>query len=214
MKSRLLVCCVLVGCLSLLGSVAWADGIPVQNASFETTNALTSTCGTGCAFNWGPIPGWTMTGSGGSFQPNSTYFNLPLPNGNVVAFSSGGTISQDLGVSLLPETTYTLSVFVGERLDQLNTNYSIALMAGSTTLCTFSGSNASITPGTFADETCTYQSGATVPTGDLSIVLRSAGVQSDFDNVSVNANVPVPEPSSMGLLAVGLLCAIFLARYK
>jgi hypothetical protein len=158
------------------------------------------------------MPGWTVIGNAGSFQPNSTYFNLPLPNGSIVAFSNGGSISQDLGVTLLPDSIYTLSVFVGDRLDMRNTTYSIALMAGSTALCTFSGANAAIGAGSFADETCSYTSGATVPSGDLSIVLTSAGTQTDFDNVSLNAVTSVPEPTSMALLAAGLLCAGLLSR--
>jgi hypothetical protein len=74
-------------------------------------------------------------------------------------FSNGGSISQDLGVTRLANSTYTLSVFVGDRLDNLDTTYSLALMAGSSALCTFSGSNAAIEGGSFADESCTYQFG-------------------------------------------------------
>lgn len=209
----LLLRCTFVGCLGLvLSGAAWADGIAIQNASFEVHNPFTNPClGTGCAYNFGPIPGWT---GGGSFQPSSVYLNLPLPDGNVVAYSNGGSISQTLGVSLLPNSTYTLSVFVGDRLDNENTSYSLSLLAGSTTLCTFGGLNSAITPGTFADETCTYHSGASVPTGDLSIVLTSAGTQTDFDNVSLDvASVVVPEPSSMALLAAGLLGVALLSGY-
>jgi hypothetical protein len=211
----LVVSCALVGCLVLFSGAAWADGIAIQNASFETTNPLIASClGAGCAYNFGPIPGWTLTGSGGSWQPSSVYLNLPLPDGNIVAYSNGGSISQTLGVSLLPDSTYTLSVFVGDRLDNRTTSYSLSLLAGSTTLCTFGGMNAAITPGTFADETCSYQSGASMPSGDLSIVLKSGGTQIDFDNVSLDvASVAVPEPSSMALLAAGLLCAALLSGY-
>jgi hypothetical protein len=158
------------------------------------------------------MPGWTVVGSGGLFQPSSSYFNLPLPDGNIVAYSNGGSISQTLAVSLIANSTYTLSVFVGDRLDQLFSNYSIALMAGSTNLCTFAGSNASITPGTFADETCTYHSGATVPPGNLEIVLASAGTQTDFDNVSLKVNVP--EPGILALFSTGLLCVGFYLAYS
>lgn len=210
---RVLLAFAFVGDLMLLSAGAWGDAISIQNASFETTNPLISPCaGTGCAYNGGPIPGWTLTGNGGSFQPSSLYFNLPLPDGNIVAYSNGGSISQDLGVSLLADATYTLSVFVGDRLDNRTSNYSLSLLAGTTTLCTFSGSNASITPGTFADETCTFQSGTTLPSGDLSIVLTSAGTQTDFDDVSLSV-VSVPEPSSVVLLVVGLLSVGLFSRY-
>ncbi len=167
---------------------------------------------TGCTFNDGPIPGWTLVGGGGLWEPSSVYLNPPLPNGNIVAFSNDGTISQTLGVLQIPDATYTLSVYVGDRLDNKTSDYSISLFAGSTLLCKFSGSNAAITPGTFANETCTYQSGTSVPSGDLSIVLASAGTQTDFDNVSLN-EVSVPEPDSTTLLAAGLLCAGLLTKY-
>jgi RHS repeat-associated protein len=155
----------------------------VQNASFETTNPLNYSCGTGCAYNAGPIPGWTLTGGGGSFQPSSTYFNLPLPSGSIVAYSNGGTISQTLQAALQPNSTYTLSVYIGHRLDGDVTNYTISLQAGSTVLNTVTGSNGTIAAGSFAKVTLTYSTGATVTSGDLAIVLSSSGTQIDFDNV-------------------------------
>jgi len=212
MVNKLLIISILTLSVGLLTMPAMADGVAIQNASFETTNPLTSTCaGAGCAFNFGPIPGWTITGVGGSFEPSSTFLNLPLPDGNIVAFSNGGTISQTLTSSLLADTTYTLSVFIGNRLDGLNSTYTIALDAGSTQLCSFSGSSATVTPkGGFADETCTFNSGSTFPTGLLSIILSAGGPQVDFDNVSLSAT-PVSEASSAALTGSGLLLILFAA---
>jgi hapalindole biogenesis HpiC1 cyclase-like protein/PEP-CTERM motif-containing protein len=206
----------LVLCFGVAGSAAWADGVPVENASFETTNALTSSCGTGCAYNTGPIPDWTTAGPGlaGSWQPSSTYLNVPLPNGNIVAYSNGGTISQILGVTVQPDSTYTLSVYVGDRLDGYVANYSIALDDGSTTLCsTPTASNGAITPGTFADVTLTCSTGTTVTPGDLAIVLTSGGPQIDFDNVALNV-VQTPEPASYLLLCIGLGSMFVFFRYR
>ena len=207
MRLRLGVIFLLALCFAVSSGAAWADGIPVQNASFESAYALTSSCGLGCAYNGGPIPDWTMTGTGGSFQPSTTFFNLPLPGGptdSIVAYSNGGTISQILGVTVQPDSTYTLSVYVGDRLDGEVANYSIALDDGSTTLCsTPTASNGAIAPGTFEDVTLTCSTGATVAPGALTIVLTSAGTQSDFDNVSVNV-VQSPEPASYLLLLIGL----------
>ncbi len=168
-----------------------------------------------CLFNFGPIPGWAITGGEtGSFQPSSTYFNLPLPDGNIVAFTNGGSISQTLtGISLLPNSIYTLSVDVGHRLDGLVTTYSISLDDGSSVFCTTgASSNGSIAAGTFADVILTCTTGASVPSGILGIVLTGNGTQVDFDNVRLNvvpnsdppASDPVPEPSSLVLMLTGI----------
>jgi hypothetical protein len=194
------------------------DGVPVENASFEITNALNLSCGVpaNCLFNTGPIPDWTTAGPGqaGSWQPSNAYLNLPLPNGNIVAYSNGGTISQILGVTVQPDSTYTLSVYVGDRLDGFVANYSIALDDGPTTLCsTPTASNGAITPGTFADVTLTCSTGATVAPGDLAIVLTSGGPQIDFDDAALNV-VQTPEPASYLLLCIGLGAMVVFFRYR
>jgi hypothetical protein len=202
--------CALAFCL--LASGAWGDSIAIQNASFEITNTLDQPCtGSTACFNNGPVPGWSTLANGfGSFAPTSTFFSLPLPDGNVVAFTNGGTLSQTLtGISLLPNSVYTLSVDVGRRFDGGVANYSLTLMDGSNVFCTSgSTSNGSITGGTFEDKTITCATGATAPGGFLDIVLTGDGTQLDFDNVRLDvaaSTVSTPEPSALALTSVGLL---------
>jgi hypothetical protein len=193
----------------------FADTIAVQNASFEITNPLTNACGTGCAFNGGPIPGWTTTGGQqGSWQPSSAYFSAPVPDGSIVAYSNGGTISQTLSTSLAAQTNYLLTVAVGSRLDVGNiTTYTIALYAGGVLLNALTASNALIPLGTFADMSVGYMSGAIVPSGNLSIVLSATGAQGDFDNVRLTTTTTsVSEPTSLTLLGAGLGLALLLFR--
>jgi hypothetical protein len=195
-----------------------ANSIPIQNASFEITNPLTTPCGTGCAFNGGPIPGWTTVGGlQGTWQPSSAYFTSPVPDGSLVAYSNGGTISQTLSASLAANTLYTLTVAVGNRLDavvnNLATTYIIQLFAGNTLLNSITGSNTTIPLGTFMDVSFNYLAGVTVPSGNLSIVLSSVGPQSDFDNVRLTAT-PVPEPGSLTLLVAGLGLALVMLRRR
>jgi hypothetical protein len=205
LKMKLFMLFVAIAMAVFAVSPLYADtAISIQDASFETYNPLTTSCGTGCAFNHGPIPGWA--GTGGSWEPNSTYFSTPPPDGTIVAYTSGGTISQDLGITLLSNSTYTLAVFVGNRLDGDSGTYSIALDAGGTMLDSLSGDSHSILAGTFADEILIFSTGSTVTPGDLSIVLSNPlGGQADFDNVSLSVapNTAVPEPESLVLLVVG-----------
>jgi len=222
---RLLISAVCALAFCILTTGAWADSVTVQNASFETTNPLTSPCaGTGCAYNFGAPPGWTIPAgllnvSVGSFEPcglqpcgaasNSLYFNSALPNGNVIAFINNGAISQTLGVSVLPDATYTLSVDVGRRNDVTGVNYSLNLYDGSVSdvFCTTgSNSNSSIAAGTFSDITVTCTTGSSVPAGLLGIELTGNGRQVNFDNVQLSVStVSTPEPGALALTFVGLL---------
>ncbi len=204
------VFCALAFCL--LASGAWGDSVSIQNPSFEITNTLDQPCaGLTACFNAGPIPGWSSPAGGfGSFAPTSTYFSLPLPDGSIVAYTNGGgPLSQTLaGISLLPNSIYTLSVDVGRRFDVIAANYSLDLLDGSNVFCTSgSNSNGSITAGTFRDITLTCATGATVPGGFLGIELAGDGRQIDFDNVQldVTSTVSTPEPSALALTFVGLL---------
>jgi hypothetical protein len=209
MLRKLLTASVLMLFLGLASMPALADGIPIQNASFETAALpLTTPCGTGCSYNFGPIPGWTISGTAGLFQPGS-FFNPGQVDGNIAAFTNTGAITQILGTSLATDTIYTLSVFIGDRNDGLNGNYIIALDAGSTPLCSFGDSSAKIKKGTFVDETCTFQSGSIFPSGLLKIVLTGTSGQVDFDNVSLTST-PVPEPSSAALTGLGLLLTLLM----
>jgi hypothetical protein len=213
----------------LFSGVSLADSIAIQNSSFENTNPLTLPCGAGCGFNNGPIPDWTITSIQSGSATMGTYFSSPVPDGNIVAFDNGGTISQTLtGTSLLANSTYVLSVFVGNRLDNLASDYSLSLYAGSTLLGTFADSNGSITPGTFEQEFLTYSTGSTVAAGDLRIDLTSAGMQTVFDNVQLTVNplddppgdfkadsiIQTPEPSTLLMLGSGIFGMIGFAFRK
>jgi len=213
-RSNLFVSCAFAAILVLAAAPAWADSVSVANASFETTNTLSSYWNGLYYQTTAPnaIPGWNSTGLSGSWQPTTVEFTS-IPNGTTIAYTNAGTISQDLtGIGVLPNDTYTLSVFVGNRLDGYGMgSFTISLDAGSSTLCSFVGNSNNIAKGTFVDETCTYQSGSVIPPGDLTIVLSSSPNSQLFvDNVSVTT----PEPGSLALLTAGIGFLFFVARRR
>ncbi len=197
------------------GGTARADSVPITNPSFESlAGPLTSGCGPGCFFNGGPIIGWTIV-NGGPFQPGA--FLPTIPDGSLVAFANAtGSISQTLtGNSVLGDSLYTLSLFVGNRTDNIGGNYTLSLdtiLGGvTTTLCSFSGNAQSITPGTFQSEGCNYTSGSSVPAGNLFLQFAAGSGQLDVDAVSLTVQpaTGVPEPSSILLLSIGVLFVMF-----
>lgn len=166
--------------------------IPVQNASFEQASPTGS-------WNVGAAPNWTVSGSAGLLAIPSLF--SAIPDGTTVAWSNGGTISQNLGISATANTTYTLTVFVGRRTDGLNNTYTISLNAMGSPICSQSGQNNTIPLGTFQVVTLPCPIGATPPAGSLSISLSSAGTQVEFDEVSLTStpNTPPPPPVSVSL---------------
>ena len=188
-----------------------AASIPIANHSFEQPDITNSP---GYNIVTGTNNNWTFTGTGGFLDPGIAQAAAPgfwygpsptLPNGSQVAWSNGGTISQTLVATLQANTKYTLGAFVGRRLTEGFPGYNIALLAGTTVLA--SNNSANPTAGTFAPVTVSYSSGSSSPLFGqaLRIRLTSNGIQTNFDNITLDAS-PIPEPSAMlGLLGFGLL---------
>ncbi len=162
---------------------------------------------------------WTQfnVGSGGTYYIGLTYasgpasdFTVPLTapaNGNnylfVNRFNGNGTqvagVYQDVG-ALKPNTTYTLTVAIGQRGDTgPNGSWSpgiISLINGvdntGTVLATGGGLPA--TPNTWQNYTITYTTGASV-SGDLTVelsALDAPSIQADFNNVELTKESAAP----------------------
>ncbi|CCI27469.1 PEP-CTERM sorting domain-containing protein [Microcystis aeruginosa] len=189
--------------------------LTVANNSFENP-VITAPSGF-ITVSSGTSNNWTFTGGSnqgfanptiGQNSGNSWYGPSPtLPDGNQIAWSNGGTISQTLSATLQANTIYTLGAYVGNRFGLNFPGYNIQLYAGGNLLA----SNSGVTPadGTFAPVTVSYTSGISVTPGQaLEIRLTSLSGfqgQTNFDNITLDA-ASIPEPSAiLGLLGFGLL---------
>jgi len=193
MTNKLFVSLASVSAL-LTASPGAADPIDIVNPSFESPELSPG------AFTIGDFDGWSTVDIAGVFYPVSFEFNLPLPDGNQVGYANFGTgqLSQTLSATLQSNTTYTLTVYVGSRLDCCNPNpYSVSLYAGDQLLD--SESSQQPDPGDFALSTITFTSDDGDPREGLplQIVLNSFGTgQTAFDNVSLDATPVGRKPSS------------------
>jgi hypothetical protein len=116
--------------------------------------------------------------------------------------AGAGTITQDLGFAPLPNTTYTLTVYVGQRADFPLIAYAVELIVGTTSVA----SDTTLRPaaGSFALDTVTYSSGSSPSAGDLIIRLSaSGGGQADFAQVALTATSVGPVTKILPQLAFG-----------
>src|SRR5664279_705721 len=122
MNPRFLRLSVLAVLLVLVASSgAFANSVSVANYSFETYTSLPFLCGGACAYSIGPIPGWNDSGTSGQWITGGYAGNPPAIDGNVLGYSNGGQIWQDVGTAVAG-ATYTLQVDILHRTD--------AVMAG------------------------------------------------------------------------------------
>jgi hypothetical protein len=200
------------GALLVLGaSSVNAALIPITNASFEDgvgTTTITNPLGN---YSEGSFPGWTVTGSAGRYDPNGT-LSPEAVDGTFTAWSNGGTLLQTLGANLTANTTYTLSLFVGDRSDTAFPGFTVDLLAGGSALT--GGSTIFSAPANGGWSSYSYTFTSLVNGGALGIQLGSNGVQTNFDNVSLTAVAAIPEPETYAMFLAGLGLLGFAARKR
>ena len=194
--------------ISFGAQLSLAANVPIANAGFEDV-ALTCTAGPFCA-SLGNVTGWTGTGHFYTFMPSvgsGGEYPSGIPEGvNVAALgedAGSGVVVQTLGITLQPNTTYTLTFSVGSRADFAFAGYSVELLAGSTTVA----SDSSLAPssGTFATGRIVYSSTNASPLVGQSLGIRLTGNapgQADFDKISLDAS-PTGISSSASQIASG-----------
>ncbi|RYG44142.1 PEP-CTERM sorting domain-containing protein [bacterium] len=156
------------------------------------------------------VSGGAYTGAAGSGTPfggdgtNVAFLNQGITGGLINIFQDVGT--------LLPNTQYTLTVAIGQRLDRINGSATIGLInaafgednAWADGILLNSTTAVSSVSGSFEDFTTTFTTGSTV-SGNLYIGAQYVGdgtIQASVDNFRLEA---IPEPSAAALLAFGVL---------
>lgn len=194
---------------------ATASVIPVLNSGFE--NRILPGPGNFLNFD-NDIPDWVTTGSIATFKPGAAQFPGGVPGGdNVAAVASsagGGVLSQTLAETLAADTTYMLTVDVGNRLDVSFSAYAIELIAGGVTLASGSSPSPNPAAGTFLTKTIVFNSSSNPDQLGQNLVIRlsATGIgQADFDNVRLT----IPEPVSLLMMSVGVfVLPIYRRRHR
>jgi hypothetical protein len=211
----------LISCalLALIPVTAGAVGVSITNAGFES-DAL-------AVGGWSDAPpsGWAdpAGASNGNFLENITGF--ASDGFNHLGFDQTtdggvGMVYQDLSTAWAPNTTYTLTVGVGNRSGWgagtgrfgFGSSSDAAPSPGvlNTPSVFFSDVNTALAApvtGTFADLTISFSTGAVAPAGNIRLSVQrisDGGPRLHIDNVRLDA---IPEPSTAAALALaaGLL---------
>ena len=188
---------VLIATMAFAGAVglANADPITVVDHSFEA--AKTENGGPlGAAGESTPtmIAPWVMSGNQGVGWTAAHEYSAGVQDGDIYAWCNGaGYISQALAATLQADTTYTLTVAVGQRKDHTSPGYGIELWAGDNKLASDYSTNQGGTGSlpaqdSWKDVKTTFGSDLSVTPGQaLEIRLIGYGVQGNYDNVRLDA---------------------------
>lgn len=217
----------------VLDAPARAVPITIVNPSFENPDTGTSGFSNNVVNNWtGTCSGSCASFSYGVYSPVSpTQYEIGLnglasphivPDQDQAAYiSASATLSQTLTTTLTNSTTYSLSVWVGNRKDFTGfpSTLSIQLLAGATVAQSLA-LTALPGEGLWKQYTLTYTSGAADPLAGqlLGIALvdgtgGSSAPQVNFDLVTLNAETATtaaplataPEPMTIALFGAALI---------
>jgi len=162
-----------------------ATVIPILNPQFQLD---TLACSPGSNCNYPNISGWTVGPQTGILKASAVQYPGTSSSGIYVAYIGGsqatGSISQTLGATVQANTTYTVTVRIGARNDEVFTGYVAVLAAGNVTLA--SGDSSIPLGGKFVNEVFMYNSGPTPPQlgQPLQIFIQSMGTgQVNVSNV-------------------------------
>jgi hypothetical protein len=223
--------------LVFLNTGVSATPVFVENAGFETfiLDELHYTSHPSVAhtaptpvYTVDPIPGWTVPTlqAIGTFNPTILQYPGEAQEGDNVAYigTTGGAFSQTLSTTLAGNTRYTLSVYVGDRMDSDAlgvpadiSDYTVQLLAGGVMLAE---DDNSLDPpeGAFMTSLVLFTCLSDNPLVGQPLGIRFAsssgyGTQVNFDDVRLDAS-PIPVPGAMLLGALGAGLVGWLRRHR
>ena len=176
--------------------------VTITNPGFETPVLADG----GYSIDFTDCPGWSdvdVNTAGGVWNPGLSSGGVDgyggnAPEGQNIAYVNSSGIKQVLTKTFAVDTTYTLTVKVGNTEGFDWTGYKVQLLAGETVLAEDDNSKTPATD-TFETSTVTY----TYDSGDAALVGQAlqirlfclgSGGEADFDNVQLTAEAPTPVP--------------------
>jgi PEP-CTERM motif len=204
----------------LAGLSVYAAPLTVTNPNFDD-DVLAD--GANTCSGVGGFTGWTSLGGGcgtGLNNPNTSMFpGGAAHSGDNVAYLNGAVGYWQALPELYVPGTFTFALQVGERLDVQFGGYVLELHAGPTyagasSLLASFASSVSPGAGLFGPASVSH----TVNPGDAAIgqqvliAFRGNGVQTSFDTVTVDAQVP--EPGTYALLGSALVGLAWMRRRR
>ena len=119
----------------VFASLASAGNIPIVNIPIVNPSFEADDLANGGFISGSFASGWTVSGgNAGPFDPTPSNVN-EVPDGENVAFSTGGTICQTLSDTIEANNRYTLSLEIGRRMGCCSfPGYTVQLKADSVVL--------------------------------------------------------------------------------
>jgi len=209
-----------IAVLGFAAASAMAGTIPVTNGNFSTLpkTGLNFPDARG-AYSYGAgIPGWTATVATGQWDPSGVVLGLPA-GATYVAYSNGPTISQTVTPTVVAGDIYTLTVDLGDRTDTKPFSGGADLLIDGVK---YDATGTPVLDG-WSIYTATFTGLAATAGDSITIQLTDSGKQSDFSDVTLTATAlapagqpgaVTPEPGTLSLAGLGLLCAMGYALRK
>jgi hypothetical protein len=176
--------------------------VAIANQGFETPVLIDGDY----TYDFTNCPGWSnidVNTAGGVWNPGLPGTAFPgyggnAPEGQNVAYVNGSGIKQVLTKTFAADTTYTLTVKVGNTDGFDWTGYKVQLLAGVTVIAE-DDNTVAIATGTFKTSTVTYDpcdsdSALLGQALQIRLFCLGSGGETDFDDVKLTAVAPVPVP--------------------